>query len=67
MNCNAKLALNWHWQLWKQGNIPIRNVNTTDSNISEAMNTGHSNVNLKSIFRDLIEEQSVLELTTTPH
>lgn len=62
MNCNAKLALNWRsWQLRKQENIAIRNVNTIDSKISEAINTRCSNDNLKSIFRDLIEEQSVLE------
>lgn len=62
INCNAKLALSWRsWQLGKQRNIPVWNANTTDLKIFETINTGHSNVILKLIFRELIQEQSMLE------
>ena len=62
INCNAKLALSWcSWQLGKQRNIPVWNMNTTDLKIFETINTGPSDVILKLIFRELIQEQSMLE------
>lgn len=67
INRSAKLALGWRsWQPGKQRNIPVWNVNTTDLKIFETINIRSSHVILKSVFRELIQEQPMLEWTSTP-
>lgn len=62
INRNLKLALSWRcWQLGKQRNTSVWNMNTTDLKIFETINTGPSDVILKSIFREQVGEQSLLE------